>query len=62
MVLKVFKKPLAIAEILRNIAEVIFASAFIGQILSKEVHFWGGLLGLLVAITIWCASLYLEKE
>lgn len=62
MLSKALKKPLAFAEIFRNIGEVFFASVFISSIFSKDVNFRTAFLGILFALTFWFFSIYLERK
>lgn len=62
MLFRAFKKPGALAEICRNIAEVLFALVFIGSIFEKDGILWVGLLGLIFSIILWGISLFLERE
>jgi hypothetical protein len=57
-----FKKPLAFAEICRNVAEVLLASVFISSIFETNIHFLIGFLSFLCSMMLWLISLYLEKE
>ncbi len=58
---KIFTKPLAFAEISRNIAEVLFASVFISSIFDRQ-SFGIAFLGLVVSIGFWFVSIFLAKE
>ncbi len=62
MLLKILRKPKAIAEILRNMAEVVFAILFISSFLESYGNVWVILLGLIFSVMLWLISLYLEKE
>ncbi len=54
-------KPQALAEISRNIAEVFFAMLFLSSIIGVQRNIYIAVLGLVLAITFWLISLYLEK-
>ena len=62
MFYKFFVKPLALAEISRNIAEVLFAMLFIGPLLTEEFNGLLAFSGLFFSLFFWVISLFLEKR
>jgi hypothetical protein len=57
-----FRKPQALAEICRNIAEVVFAILFISSFLESYGNLLLIILGFIFSVILWSVSLVLEKE
>ncbi len=56
-----FAKPEIIGTISRDIAQVFFASLFVGQLIENTTNFTMILFGLVLALSFWFGSVLLAK-
>jgi hypothetical protein len=62
MIRHILGKPTALAEISRDIAQVLFASAFVDQMLNKEWRVGIIISGVSLSIIFWLTNLLLSKK
>jgi hypothetical protein len=51
-----------IADIAKDIAQIFFASIFVGPLLGGEVHLVTALLGFILSVGLWYSSVLLIPE
>ncbi|TSC84453.1 MAG: hypothetical protein G01um101417_259 [Parcubacteria group bacterium Gr01-1014_17] len=57
-----FVKPGIASAISRDVAQVFFASLFVGQLIEQTINFNAVIIGLVLALLFWFLSVLLAKE